>query len=149
MTSRRSQGPPSEPMALFEIVHTARLVERAHARAVADAGLSPGQFGILAAINDEPGVTQAGVARILSARPQSIARTIAQLITEGLIAQDRPSRRGSATALRITDLGREALDRAWPTVLALGEGDRLGLTEDQVTEMVRALRAVREHLGER
>lgn len=146
MSTARSTGPPEDPLVLFEILQTARLADRAFTAAFAGVGMPPGQFGLLATVNDEPGLTQADVARRLLVRPQSIARQVTQLIESGLIEPEKRPRQGSATGLFITAAGIERLDAAWPAVQAINAPDELGITEDDAATLVRVLEQIRDRL---
>lgn len=146
MTSRRSDGAPTEPLVLFTILQTGRIAERAFTDAFGSVGLPAGQFGILATVNDEPGITQAEVARRLDARPQSISRNVTALLEDSLIQVDEPTRRGSPMSLRITTSGKARLDAAWPAVESLNRGDALGITQEEVVITVRILDRIRERL---
>lgn len=146
MSTARSAGPPEDPLVLFEILQTARLADRAFTAAFASIGLPSGQFGLLAAVNDEPGLVQADVARRLLVRPQSIARQVTQLIESGLIEPEKQPRQGSATGLFITAAGIERLDAAWPAVQAINALKDLGISEQDAATLVRVLEQIRERL---
>ncbi len=149
MTAPRSLGPGEAPLPLFEIVHTARLADRAFTAAFAQHGLAAGQFGVLASVNDAPGITQAQIARRLNVRPQSVARPVDQLIHDGLICSDAPVGQGGATPLHITETGRDRLDQAWPTVITINHPDALGLGDADIQTLIHLLTTIRTHLEQR
>lgn len=146
MTRPRSAGDPQDLLPLFEIVHTARLADRAFADAFSDHGLAGGEFGVLAGVNDDPGITQAHLARRLHVRPQTIARPVDRLIRRQLITPGTPTGRGGATSLFITDLGKMRLDAAWPAVADLNAPHALGLTAREAATLARLLTTVRAHI---
>lgn len=146
MTSPRSAGDPREILPLFEIVHTARLADRAFADAFSNHGLAGGEFGVLAGVNDNPGITQAHLARHLHVRPQTIARPVDRLIRRQLITPGTPTGRGGATSLFITDLGKARLDATWPAVVDLNTPHALGLTANEAACLARLLATVRAHI---
>lgn len=142
----RTAGAPNVVLALFEIVHTARLADRAFSAVFAQHGMAAGQFGVLASVNDSPGITQAEVARRLNVRAQTIARPAAALLDGGLITTDEDRCQGRPGRLHITAAGQDLLDAAWPDVEALNNPAHLGLTHREAEQLTHLLTAVREHL---
>lgn len=147
MTAHRSDGETGEPLLLWELVQTAHLAERAFTDAFVSSGLSPGHFGVLSCLADEPGITQARIARNLGVRPQTIARTISTLLGASLVERLGAGGRGHATPLALTSRGRAHLDRAWPAALTLNDPASLGLTSQDAAALGRALTIVRKHLS--
>lgn len=67
--------------------------------------LSSVQGGLLLLIGDNPGLAQAGFARLLDIEPPSLAQTLAPLLEGGLVERRRDARDGRAMALYLTPRG--------------------------------------------
>lgn len=143
----RSAGDPGQPLLLWEVQQTARLVARRFEEAMRSAGISTSEFGVLACVNDEPGITQAGIARQLDIRPQALTSTIDKLRRRGYIPGSSLGR-GRRSDLTLTDAGRTALDAAWPSVIALNDPAKLGLSPGETEAICRRLVYVRQRLYE-
>lgn len=77
-------------------------------------GLSPGELSTLILIQHNPGVRQGVVARRLSIKRAHMAKMVASLEAEGLVAR-RPARDdGRALELRLTRAGQHRLERIMP-----------------------------------
>lgn len=145
----RSDGDPQLQLPLWEIVQTSHVVARAFAEAFAEVGLTPAQFGVLASIADEPGITQAAIARNTMTRPQTVAGIIADLERAGLLERRFPRARGRRGPLTLTSAGRSSLDAAWPGVVALNDPARTGLSTPEADQLVAGLRTIRDRLDDR
>lgn len=146
-------GAPSDAdVPLWELVRTSHLVAREFHRVFARAGLTPTQFGVLAELADRErdgagSPSQAELARVTLLRPQSVGELVADLVGRGMVRRDGPGGRGRRAGLELTDLGRAALERAWPLVRELNSAASTGLTAVQAAELTATLRTVREHLA--
>ncbi|WP_433796623.1 MarR family winged helix-turn-helix transcriptional regulator [Actinoplanes sp. CA-252034] len=146
MTPRsRSGGDPAPTLLLWEIQQTARVAARHFERAVQGAGISTAEFGVLACANDEPGITQAEMARQLHIRPQALTAPIDKLQRRGLL-EGTASGRGRKSRLTITVAGRGALDAAWPAIIALNAPGNLDMTEQTARALATRLDRLRRHL---
>ena len=67
--------------------------------------LSSVQGGLLLLIGENPGLAQAGFARLLDIEPPSLAQTLAPLLEGGLVERRRDTRDGRAMALYLTPSG--------------------------------------------
>lgn len=142
----RSAGDPGQPLLLWEVQQTARLVARRFEEAMRSAGVSTSEFGVLACVNDQPGITQAGVARQLDIRPQALTSTIDNLRGRGFIP-GRSLGRGRRSDLTLTDAGRAALDAAWPSVIALNAPEALGMSPGEIEALCNRLAYLRQQLS--
>jgi DNA-binding MarR family transcriptional regulator len=138
----------TEPdLPLWEIVQAYHPVARGFHALFAEVGLTPTQFGVLAVLRDEEGTghasTQAELARQVLLRPQSTGELVSTLVARGLVTREGPGGRGRATALRLTDAGRRALDDALPRVHAYNEPSAMGLTAAEAATLASLLRRVR------
>jgi DNA-binding MarR family transcriptional regulator len=75
-----------------------------------DLGLAvtPVQGGILLLIEENPGLTQIALARLLRIEPPSLTQALNPLIETGLVERTRAAHDGRAVALRLSKAGREA-----------------------------------------
>ena len=120
-------------------------MERDLTALLAERGLTPVQFGVLATLATTATTattapcTQAELARTVLVRPQSIAGVVTTMIRRGLLARTGPGGRGRPTPLTLTDRGREALSGAWTEVAGAHGPARLAQTEAQTRQMLAAL----------
>ena len=123
----------------WNVVRVARFVGNRLAARLADSGLNPIQFGVLAFLEKEGELTTAEIARAVLLRPQSVAPLLDGLEERDLILRVGARAKGRRNPVQITEAGREVLDGAW--VIALGAND-LGdakLTSDESAELNRLL----------
>lgn len=140
-----------EDFPLWELIQTSHVVARGFHRVFAEAGLSATQFGVLAELDDRestgaPAPSQAELARVVMLRPQSVGELVGSMLERGLVRRDGPAGRGRRTGLELTDVGRDAVHRAYPLVRAYNEPAAIGLDEDRARELTRILRTVRDTL---
>jgi len=70
--------------------------------------VTPVQGGILRLIDENPGLTQIALARLLRVEPPSLAQALNPLIEAGHVERYRAVHDGRAVALHLTRTGREA-----------------------------------------
>lgn len=97
-------------------------------------------------MNDEPGITQALIARRLHIRPQSITRPVNSLIDAGHIITEKTPKRGSPTGLHITRQGAQMLDAAWAAARGLTRADTLSISHREAADLVHLLDRLRTRL---
>ena len=134
---------------MWDLVRTARLVERQLVAVFDDLDLSPTEFGVLDALEDGRGPTQAELARTVLVRPQSVSTLIGSLLERGLVVRDGPAGRGHRTGIVLTDAGRSALARARPTVRAGNHHSTLGIDDNRAAALDRILADIRAALDRR
>jgi DNA-binding MarR family transcriptional regulator len=83
---------------------------RAKSHALKPAGLTLAQYVALDALEAEPGITAASLARACLVTPQAIMVVLKAMDEQGLIERSAHPRHPSVLELRLTDVGREALD---------------------------------------
>lgn len=137
---------PEETFPVWELVRTAHLAGLRFTETIGPAGLTPTQFAVLLALADDEGPSSAEVARRVLVRPQSANALIGGLVDQGLVVRDGPGGRGRRAGVALTDLGRDALERALPLVRAFNAPDALGLTPAQAAMLVELLGHVRSAL---
>lgn len=123
----------------WSLIRAAHRVERDLTSLLAEVGLSPVQFGVLATLATGPVRTQAQLARTVLVRPQSMAGVVATMIARDLLVRAGPGGRGVATPLAITTQGQTLLEQAWPVVEGAHGPQRLGMDAEQTSHLLDAL----------
>jgi len=123
----------------WNVVRVARFVGNRLAARLADNGLNPIQFGVLAFLEEQGELTTAEIARAVLLRPQSVAPLLDGLEERGLIRRVGVRAKGRRNPVQITEAGREVLDEAWVVALAANDLGDAGLTSDESTELNRLL----------
>jgi DNA-binding MarR family transcriptional regulator len=85
---------------------------RAKSAALKPAGLTLAQYVALAELDRQPGITGATLARACLVTPQAMMIVLKSLEEQGLIARSPHPRHPNVLELRLTAVGREALDTA-------------------------------------
>lgn len=132
---------------MWTLVQVSHVVARGFTAVFAQVGLTPTQFGVLAYLADEPGLTQAELARRVLVRPQSMGELVGSLIDRGLVARDGPAGRGRRSGIVITDAGSAVLAAALPCVRAFHSPSSLGLDATEQATLDRLLHTVLSTLG--
>lgn len=136
-----------ESFPAWTLVQASHVVARGFTAVFAQVGLTPTQFGVLANLADDPGLTQAELARRVLVRPQSLGELLVPLLERGLVSRDGPGGRGRRSGIEITDAGREAMAAALPGVREFNAA--LGLDTGQLGMLDDLLHTVLRTLGER
>ena len=123
----------------WNVVRGARFVGNRLASRLAEHGLNPIQFGVLAFLSREGELTTAEIARAVLLRPQSVAPLLDGLEERALIRRVGVRAKGRRNPVRITEAGREVLDEAWVIALAANDLGDAGLSGDESTELNRLL----------
>jgi DNA-binding MarR family transcriptional regulator len=82
---------------------------RAYLRSVADTGTPAWRFAILAMLDQNPGLTQAALAKAVMRDTSSLTAVLDDLYNRGLVTRIRPEHDRRSYELRITPRGREAM----------------------------------------
>lgn len=135
------------PLPLWELVQTSHVVARAFRELFAQHELTPTQFGVLASLADGDDFTKAQLARANLITPQSMDPLIESLLQRGLVSRDGPPRRGRAAGVRITRAGQDKLAATLPDVIELNAPNTIGLTAEQVHDLISQLQTIRTQLG--
>lgn len=123
---RWSGGDPDHFTALT-VVRTAQVLGRVFTATLAPFDLAPHHFSVLLHLVERPGISQADLARVVLATPQSIGELVRVMEDKGLIERTPPAGRGRPSALYASTAGRALLDDVTPHVLAAFAPDALGL----------------------
>ncbi len=103
MTERRPDshpvpGPPIEDFLTWTLARVGHGVEQILTDSIAEYGLTPRQFGVLALLNAYDNLTQSDLTRAVLGRMQSIGPLVASLMERGLITRRGSGGRGRRTA---------------------------------------------------
>ena len=123
----------------WSVVRVARLVGQRLTDRLADHGLNPVQFGVLAHLAVEEEMTQADLARSVLVRPQSIAPLLDGLQQRGLIERTGDRARGRRNPVRLTEDGSRALDAVRGIALGANDLSDIGLSAEGSAELNRLL----------
>ena len=88
------------------------------ARTMADAQITPGQFGVLSLVAANPGLTQSALARAVGIERSTMVAVIDALQGRGLVERKPSPVDRRSNALVLTEPGRVILDRVIPLVRA-------------------------------
>ena len=107
------------------------------ARTMADAQITPGQFGVLSLVAANPGLTQSALARAVRIERSTMVAVIDALQGRGLVERKPSPVDRRSNALMLTAQGRAILDKVIPLVRAherrmarnLSAGDKERLIE--------------------
>ncbi|MFF4505194.1 MarR family winged helix-turn-helix transcriptional regulator [Streptomyces sp. NPDC001401] len=99
-------------------------------RCLAAAGVTTAQLGALFAVQDQPGLTQQELARILGLRESAVTALVGRLATAGLLLKQAHPREHRAVVLQLTDAGSAALRAGQPEIDRLNAELRALLGDD-------------------
>ena len=123
---RWSGGDPDRFTALT-VVRTAQVLGRVFTATLTPFDLAPHHFSVLLHLVERPGISQADLARVVLATPQSVGELVRVMEDKGLIERTPPVGRGRPSALYASTAGRVLLDEVTPHVLAAFAPEALGL----------------------
>lgn len=139
MVNSAMTGEELDGILTWSLVRVARLVGQRLSDRLAEHGLNPIQFGVLAHLAIEEEMTQADLARSVLVRPQSVAPLLDRLEERGLITRTGDRARGRRNPVRLTDHGREELEKVRSVALRANDLTDVGLTPPESAELNRLL----------
>lgn len=138
--------PPFSPLSPADqpgylLVRAAELAAKPWLRGLNSQGINPRQFSVLALLEDDPGLSQAELARRALITPQSMAELVARLEANGLVHRvmagvGRPAR------VSLSEDGRRTLTAAYPVVSRLQDDSLAALSDAERHELARLLTKV-------
>ncbi|WP_030927233.1 MarR family winged helix-turn-helix transcriptional regulator [Streptomyces sp. NRRL S-646] len=108
-------------------------------RCLAAAGVTTAQLGALFAVQDQPGLTQQELARILGLRESAVTALVGRLTAAGLLLKQAHPREHRAVRLELTEAGTAALRAGQPEVDRLNAELRVLLGDDGFVRTAGAL----------
>lgn len=131
-----------DALVTWSLIRAAHRAERRLTRLLADQGLTPVQFGVLAYLATGESFTQAQLARAVLVRPQSLAGVLTGLEERRLVTRRGARTKGRRNPLELTDTGHQRLAEAWPVVGSVNTAGSLGMTDADADELNRMLLAL-------
>ncbi|GAA3770865.1 hypothetical protein GCM10022403_002740 [Streptomyces coacervatus] len=108
-------------------------------RCLAVAGVTTAQLGALFAVQDQPGLTQQELARILGLRESAVTALVGRLTAAGLLLKQAHPREHRAVVLELTEDGAAALRAGQPEIDRLNAELRTLLGDDGFVRTAGAL----------
>jgi MarR family transcriptional regulator for hemolysin len=137
-----------EPSMGFLIADVARLMRRNFDRRAQQIGLSRAQWQVLAWLNRNEGISQAGLADLLEMSPMTLVRLIDKLEAAGLVQRrPRPGDRRSYQ-LYLADHAHPLLDRLWEMGAQTRRQAQAGISKTEEALLMTALTRIRRNLAE-
>jgi MarR family transcriptional regulator for hemolysin len=131
---------------LFQLADVARTMRTYVDQRAREHGMTRAQWGALARLERQEGMTQAEMAEALEVQPITLLRLIDRLCEQGLVERRPHPHDRRANRLYLTDKGRATLTRLAP----LGKevtGDILAaMPERDISELLRALLLVKSNI---
>lgn len=146
MATSSSRDEPGHPTG-YLLTKVAQATTARFARALAELGLRPKHYGLLAAVATAPGASQQQLGRMVGVVPSAIVTMVDDLQELGALerAADPASRR--QFAIGITASGRDLLERATRLGAAVDDEVLAGLSPTERARLTRTLAAVAAGLG--
>lgn len=111
------------------------------ARALTVHGITVSQYAVLTALELEPGLSNAQLARRAFITPQSMSENLRELEQHGLVARHRHPDHGRILQTELTERGRDVLRHSEAAITLIEERMLTGLNADQRHHLVTALHA--------
>lgn len=140
-------GGNSDDFTALTLVRLSLVMRRVFVAALAPFDLPPHQFSVLLHLVERPGISQADLARVVLATPQSVGELVRLMEDKGMVERTPPVGRGLPSAVYASATGRALLDEVTPHVLAAFAPEALGLdqsTHDRLNIDLRAIMATLE-----
>jgi DNA-binding MarR family transcriptional regulator len=126
--------PDPDEVVGWTLVRAGHAIGRVFHTELAEVGLKPHIFGVLAQVRLQPGLSSAELARHVLVTPQSMGELLRRMARDGLI-EYTPPRRGQRMRVHLTGHGSTLLDRAFAIVGAMNRPAALGLTADEARQL--------------
>ena len=111
------------------LVRVSQAMSRVFTATLAPHDLAPHHFSVLLHLVQQPGLSQAALAREVLATPQSVGELLRTMEERGMIERTPPAGPGLPIAVYASPAGRALLDQVTPHVLAAFSPDALGIDE--------------------
>ena len=141
-----SGGDPDQFMALT-LVRASMSMSRIFTATLAPHDMAPHHFSVLLHLVQQPGLSQAALAREVLATPQSVGELLRTMEERGLIERTPATGPGHPIAVYASPAGRALLDLVTPHVLAAFSAEALGLDEATSDRLNRDLHTILATLG--
>lgn len=143
----RWRGGDPDDLTALTVVRAATVLGRVFSTTLAPFDLPPHHFSVLLHLVERPGISQADLARVVLATPQSVGELVRVMEDKGLLERTPPAGRGRPSALYASPAGRALLDEVTPHVLAAFAPEALGLDAAAYERLNADLHGVMATLG--
>jgi DNA-binding MarR family transcriptional regulator len=131
---------------LFQLADVARTMRTYVDHRAREHGMTRAQWGALARLERQEGMTQAELAEALDIQPISLLRLIDRLCEQSLVERRPHPRDRRANRLYLTDKGRATLTRLAPLGKEVTGDILVSMPERDVAELLRTLLLVRSNI---
>ena len=115
--------------------------------ALDDVELTTPQYAALAAVELQPGISNAELARLSFVTPQTMQAIVASLEQQGLIKRSRHPKHGRIQRTELTDKGKKALGLAHSVVVHIQKDMLAEFSPESITRLRQDLRTLTQNLG--
>jgi MarR family transcriptional regulator for hemolysin len=133
---------------LFQLSDVARSMRTFIDQCAREHGMTRAQWGALARLERQEGMTQAELAESLEIQPISLLRLIDRLCQHGLVERRPHPNDRRANRLYLTDKGRSTLTRLTPLGRGIAGEVLAELDEDDVAYLLRKLLLIKSNIRE-
>jgi DNA-binding MarR family transcriptional regulator len=141
-----SGGDPDDFTSLT-LIQVSLVFRRVFVATLAPFHLPPQQFSVLMHLVEQPGRSQADLARDVLATPQSVGELLRTMEDRGLVERTAPAGRGLPSAVYASSAGVALLDEVTPHVLAAFSPEALGLDQASYERLNGDLHTILATLG--
>jgi MarR family transcriptional regulator, transcriptional regulator for hemolysin len=131
---------------LFQLSDVARTMRTYVDQRAREHGMTRAQWGVLARLERQEGMTQAEMAEALEVQPITLLRLVDRLCEQDLVVRRPHPRDRRANRLYLTDKGRATLTRLAPLGREVTGDVLASMQEKDVAELLRALLLVRSNI---
>jgi MarR family transcriptional regulator for hemolysin len=131
---------------LFQLSDVARAMRTYIDQCAREHGMTRAQWGVLARLQRQEGMTQAEMAESLEIQPISLVRLIDRLCQHGLVERRPHPRDRRANRLYLTDKGHATLVRLAPLGREVTSEVLASLSEADVAELLRKLLVIKANV---
>jgi MarR family transcriptional regulator, transcriptional regulator for hemolysin len=131
---------------LFQLSDVARSMRTFIDQCAREHAMTRAQWGALARLERQEGMTQAEMAESLEIQPISLVRLIDRLCDHGLVERRPHPRDRRANRLYLTDKGRTTLTRLAPLGKEIAADLLASLEEAEVADMLRKLLLIKSNI---
>lgn len=146
-TSSGWSGGDPDAFTALTAVRASQVLARVFTATLAPFDLPAHHFGVLLHLVERPGISQADLARVVLATPQSVGELVRTMEEKGLVERTPPAGRGKPSAVYASPAGRAILDEVTPAVRAAFTPEALGLDEATHDRLNADLHTVIAQLG--
>jgi DNA-binding MarR family transcriptional regulator len=135
--------------AVYLLKHISNALRIALDEALEPGGMTVAQVAVLSALNSQPDLSNADLARLTFVQPQSMVPLLKTLEARGWIARQPAPSGGRSMPARLTSDGEKHLRIGWAAAITVEERMLSGLTENERERFAEMLERCLASLGAR